>query len=40
MNKRTRAINEELFALIIGTIRQGFCYKGVRHKPNDRIVVV
>ena len=37
MNKRTRAINEETFVLIISTIRQGFCYEGVRHKPNDRI---
>lgn len=40
MNKRTRAINEEIYSLIIGTIRQGFCHEGVRHKPNDRIATI
>lgn len=40
MNKRTRAINEEKYSLIIGTIRQGFCHEGVRHKPNDRIATI
>lgn len=40
MNKRTRAINEDTFILIINTIRQGFCHEGVRHKPNDRIATI
>lgn len=40
MNKRTRAINEETYSLIIGTIRQGFCHEGIRHKPNDRIATI
>lgn len=40
MNKKTRAIDENTFSLIIGTIRQGFCDEGVRHKPNDRIATI
>lgn len=40
MNKRTRAINEDTFTLIINTIRQGFCHEGIRHKPNDRIATI
>ena len=40
MNKRTRAIDEETYKLIIQTIQNGFEYQGVRHKPNERVAVV
>lgn len=40
MNKRTRAINEETYKLIISTIQKGFEYQGVMHKPNERIATV
>ena len=40
MNKRTRAIDEETYKLIIATIQNGFEYAGVSHKPNERIATV
>lgn len=40
MNKRTRAIDEDTFKLIIATIRKGFVNDGVAHKPNERIAVI
>lgn len=40
MNKRTRAIDEETYKLIVITIQNGFEYEGVCHKPNERIAVV
>ena len=40
MNKRTRAIDEETYKLIISTIQKGFEYQGVMHKPNERIATV
>ena len=40
MNKRTRAIDEETYKLIISTIQKGFAYQGVMHKPNERIATV
>lgn len=40
MNKRTRAIDEETYKLIISTIQKGFECQGVQHKPNERIATV
>ena len=40
MNKRTRAIDEETYKLIISTIQKDFEYQGVIHKPNERIATV
>lgn len=40
MNKRTRAIDEDTYKLIISTIQNGFEYDGVIHKPNERIATV
>ena len=40
MNKRTRAIDEDTFKLIIATIRKGFANDGVVHKPNERIATI
>lgn len=40
MNKRTRAIDEDTYKLIISTIQNGFEYAGVGHKPNERIATV
>ena len=40
MNKRTRAIDEETYKLIIATIQKGFEYQGAMHKPNERIATV
>lgn len=40
MNKRTRALDEETYIKIISTIKQGFLYEGVRHKPNVRIATI
>lgn len=40
MNKRTRAIDEDTFKLIIATIRKGVVNGGVAHKPNERIAVI
>lgn len=40
MNKRTRAIDDDTYKLIISTIQNGFEYDGVIHKPNERIATV
>ena len=40
MNKRTRAIDDDTYKLIISTIQNGFEYAGVSHKPNERIATV
>lgn len=40
MNKRTRAIDDDTYKLIISTIQNGFEYAGVGHKPNERIATV
>ena len=40
MNKRTRAIDEDTYKLIISTIQNGFEYVGINHKPNERIATV
>lgn len=40
MNKRTRAIDEATYKLIIATMKKGFVYNGVQYKPNERIATV
>lgn len=40
MNKRTKAIDTETYKLIIATIKKGFVYDGVQHKPNERIATI
>ncbi len=40
MNKRTRAIDEETYKLIIATMKIGFIHNGVKYKPNERIATV
>jgi len=40
MNKRTRAIDEDTYKLIIATMKTGFCHEGVQYKPNERIATV
>lgn len=40
MNKRTRAIDEGTYKLIIATMKNGFSYQGVQYKPNERITTV
>ena len=40
MNKRTRAIDEDTYKLIIATMKSGFTYEGVQYKPNVRIATV
>ena len=40
MNKRTRAIDEETYKLIISTMQKGFEYQGVIHKKNEKISTV
>jgi len=40
MNKRTRAIDDATYKLIISTIQNGFEYDGINHKPNERIATV
>lgn len=40
MNKRTIAIDEETYKLIIATMKNGFTYNGVQHKPNERLAMV
>lgn len=40
MNKRTRAVDEKTYKLIVSTIQKGFTYLGVEHKPNERIATV
>lgn len=37
MNKRTRAIDEDTYKLIIATMKNGFAHEGVQYKPNERI---
>ena len=40
MNKRTRAIDEDTYKLIIATMKNGFTHEGVPYKPNERIATV
>ena len=40
MNKRTRAIDEDTYKLIIATMKNGFMHEGVQYKPNERIATV
>jgi integrase len=40
MNKRTRAIDDDTYKVIISTIQNGFTYAGINHKPNERIATV
>ena len=40
MNKKTRAIDEETYKLIIATMKNGFTHEGVKYKPNERIATV
>lgn len=40
MNKRTRAIDEDTYKLIIATMKNGFTHEGVQYKPNERIATV
>ena len=40
MNKRTKAIDEETYKLIITTMKNGFKHEGVQYKPNERIATV
>lgn len=40
MNKRTRAIDEDTYKLIIATMKNGFVNKGVQYKPNERIATI
>ena len=40
MNKRTRAIDEDTYKLIIATMKNGFVHEGVQYKPNERIATV
>lgn len=40
MNKRTRAIYEDTYKLIIATMKNGFTHEGVQYKPNERIATV
>lgn len=37
MNKRTRAIDEDTYKLIIATMKNGFAHEGVQYKANERI---
>lgn len=40
MNKKTRAVDEATFKLIIATMRSGFVMDGVSYHPNDRIATI
>ena len=40
MNKKTRAVDETTFKLIIATMRNGFVMNGVSYKSNDRIATI
>ena len=40
MNKKTVAINESTFRLIISTMKNGFEYNGVSYKSNNRIATI
>ena len=39
MNKTTRPIEDNEYDAIIETIRDGFEYRGISHKPNPRIAM-
>lgn len=39
MNKTTRPVEDTEYDAIIETIRNGFEYRGIRHKPNIRIAM-
>ena len=40
MNKKTRAVDENTFKVIIATMRKGFVMNGVSYKSNDRIATI
>lgn len=40
MNKRTKAIDEVTYRLIISTIQAGFKHQGIYHKPNNRVATI
>ena len=40
INKRTRAIDEDTYKLIIATMKNGFTHEGVQYKPNERSATV
>lgn len=40
MNKKTKAVDKATYHLIISTLRSGFEYQGVHHKPNQRVATV
>lgn len=39
MNKTTRPIEDNEYDAIIETIRDGFAFRGISHKPNPRIAM-
>lgn len=40
MNKRTRAVDEETYKVIISTMKTGFIHEGINYKPNERIATI
>ena len=40
MNKTTKALDVDTYRLLIKTIREGFRYEGINHKPNDKIATI
>ncbi len=40
MNKKTRAVDQSEYQLIVDTLRSGFTFEGVRHKPNQRMSAI
>jgi len=40
MNKKTRAVDEATFKMIIATMRNGFVMTGVSYQPNVRIATM
>lgn len=40
MNKKTKAVDENTYHLIVKTLRDGFEYDGVHHKPNLRVATI
>lgn len=40
MNKKTVALTEEEYKLIITTIKEGFTHNDIRYKPNNRIATI
>lgn len=40
MNKKTKAVDEDTYHLIVKTLRDGFEYDGVHHKPNLRVATI